>query len=475
MENMPLIIPPNKKVKGLVVYCYKCKTNITSGICKTTGRSIKQCQNGDKHKFKIYISVPGTKNERRTKTLETRDIYEAMKQAIDFEREVKESANQPKQIKREIQQEIEKCNKNQNRPQLLVHALARYIGFLNNEGVPEHLIKERSTEHIKDVERAFKSFAESLSSSGYNLREISIEDIDDAMIGKVFTFLKNKNFANRTFNKYFSYYTSFLKWYAEEYNYPIRNWFKKVERKSSNSNPESITQSEYEALLKQIKPESGIKEYETGIKPERNVYRPWLADGIRLALETGRRREEIINLKWDNIQEKDGIRIIKVEDYKVNRIQKRNSDEEKKFIYIPITDSLEELLNELDFEKYENTDNFILAPEIKISRNRVMADVLSRGFSHYYNQLNTGKKLTFKCLRKTYITNLEIFMGKGNTKAITGHSDDQVIERNYIDKKEMAKAAQGFNVFSSKEGRVIDLKDFRIGTKNKTEEKNLEV
>lgn len=104
-----------------------------------------------------------------------------------------------------------------------------------------------------------------------------------------------------------------------------------------------------------------------------------------------------------------------------------------------------------------------------------MSDTLSRGFTHYYDQLNTGRELTFKSLRKAYITNLEIFMGSGKTKAITGHSDNQVIERNYIDKKEMAKAARGFNVFSAEAERKDDLKEIRTSTKDKTQEKNPEV
>ena len=104
-----------------------------------------------------------------------------------------------------------------------------------------------------------------------------------------------------------------------------------------------------------------------------------------------------------------------------------------------------------------------------------MSDILSRGFTHYYVQLNTGRKLTFKCLRKTYITNLEIFMGSGNTKAITGHSNDQVIERSYIDRKEMAKAAQGYSVFSKEKELDHQLKDIRTTTKRITEQKYLEV
>jgi hypothetical protein len=121
-----------------------------------------------------------------------------------------------------------------------------------------------------------------------------------------------------------------------------------------------------------------------------------------------------------------------------------------------------------------NGDDYLLAPDINISRKRVMADALSRGFSHYYQQLNTGKKLTFKCLRKTYITRLEIYIGRGNTKAVTGHSADKVnvIEQNYIDKKEVAKAADGFTVFHE-ESREVELKEIRT-SKNETQSPKLE-
>lgn len=473
MDHKPLFIPESRKWKGLKIFCYRCQTTV-SDICKFSGKPLSQCKNGEKHVFKVIVHVPGTKNQRRTKKLETRDLNEAIKQAIEFEKEAKSNSFlSSKNEGKELGEKQE--NQNQVRPYFLVHALARYIGWLHNEGVPAHLIRERSEEHIKDVERALKNLVTCLKDNGYNLASLRIEDIDNEIVGKVFLSLEKRKVANRTFNKYFSFYTSFLKWYAEEYDCPIRNYFEKVKRRNLNPKPEAITHREYEALLEKITPENGIKEYNNGVKPMRNLFRPWLADGIRLALETGRRREEIINLKWKDIQENDGYLYIKVEDYKINRIQNRISDEEKKFIYIPVTGSLRKLLDELDYNKYAGTDNFILAPDIKISRGRVMSDILSRGFTHYYDQLNTGRKITFKCLRKTYITNLEIFMGSGNTKVITGHSNDQVIERSYIDRKEMAKAAQGYSVFSKEEGRDHQLKDIRTTTKRIAEQKDLEV
>jgi hypothetical protein len=105
-----------------------------------------------------------------------------------------------------------------------------------------------------------------------------------------------------------------------------------------------------------------------------------------------------------------------------------------------------------------------------------MSDVLTRGFSHYYEQLNTGRELTFKCLRKTYITNLQIFFsGNGDTKAVTGHSANQVIEENYIDKKEIAKASRNFNVFSKEHERAEELNEIRTAVKNKQQEIEMEI
>ena len=474
-NNKPLYIPPTKRLKGLVVYCNKCKTNMID-VCKKSGKSLKHCPNGDKHVFKVYVHVPGTNNERRTKKLDTRNLDEAIRQAIEFRNEVKNNSNEVfnnEKVKVNVNKE---SNVEKKQPAKLMHAMARYIGWLHNEDVPAHMVKNRSDNHIKDVERAFRVLAESIKSNGHKISELTVDDINNNVVGQIYSHLENKKFANRTFNKYFTYYTSFIKWYAQEYDYPLKNCFELVQRKNLNPQPEAITKSEYEALLKQITPENGIKEYENGVKPLRSLYRPWLSDGIRLGLETGRRREEIINIKWKDIQESEGVQFIKVQDYKVNRIQNRITEDEKKYIYVPVTDSLKELLNDLEYEKNRGTDNFILAPDVNISRNRIMSDVLSNGFSHYYNQLNTGRKLTFKSLRKTYITNLQIyFSGNGDTKAITGHSGNQVIERNYIDKREIAKASRGFNVFSKENERADELKEIRNEAKNKSIEPEIEI
>lgn len=467
MEKIkPLYIPKSKKWKGLTVFCNKCKCDVDE-ICKKSYKPISQCKNGNKHVFKAYVHIGGTRNDRKTKSLKTRDLEEAIKQAIEFENEVKGKIKAEKKIdkKHTITNDIK------SQPIFLVNAMAKYISWLNNEGVPAHRVKERSKDYIRDIKNAFIEFSHCLKVNKFKLPTVTIDDINDDMVGLLFEQMEKTGMANRTFNKKIGYYTSFIEWLKEQYNYQGKNYFETVSRKIVIQNPEAISQKEYEALLQQITPENGVNTNERVAR--KNLFRPWLKDGIRLALETGRRREEIINLKWNNINENDGIEYIKVEDYKVNHIQKRVTEQEKKYIYIPVTETLKELLNELEHERYKGSDRYILAPEINIQRYRFMSDSLSRGFTHFYDQLNTGRKLTFKSLRKAYITKLEIFMGSGNTKAITGHSDDQVIERNYIDQKEMAKAAQNFTVFPRKNEKNPTLNEIREMAKNKGREMEL--
>jgi integrase len=411
-----------------------------------------------------------------TKKLKTRDVSEAQIEAIKLYKEVKDgnyseaiaSVDSSKQPSGKI--EVAKSS------HLVKHFLAKYIGFLRNEGVPEHRVEHRSEEHIKDIERGFLLLAECLQKNGYNINTLSMEEINDKLVGKVYSyFLNEKKYSNRSVNKNLGYYATWIKWYQSEFDSKQRNWFDGVRMKSTNPNPQIISKEEFEALIEKTTKANGIKDYESGKKKFRSMYRPWLTQGFRLAIETGRRREEIINLKYNNIILDDaGNSCIRVEDYKVNRIQKRNQESEKKYIYIPITNSLQKLLDELGYEKNKDTENFILAPDLKIKRNKIMSDILSRGFSHFYEQLNTGKGLTFKVLRKTYITNLSIYMGGGGARSITGHSDDGVIERHYLNKQAVANAAKGFNVFNDQANRKNEIEQIRNNSTQKTKTQEIE-
>jgi hypothetical protein len=71
---------------------------------------------------------------------------------------------------------------------------------------------------------------------------------------------------------------------------------------------------------------------------------------------------------------------------------------------------------------------------------------MNKGFSLYYKQLKTGRNLTFKCLRKTYITHLALSLGL-NARVITRHSGDDVLIKHYLDRRLIIKMAETFEVF----------------------------
>lgn len=458
----PLFIPPGKRMRGLglCVFCYKCQTNVID-ICHNGNNgnvALKKCPFGNSHVFKVYKYLPGT-SQRKTLKLETRNVNEAIQQAIAFG---EKTVNGHDFVEPTISKNQKPDVQQSTRAPLVVDSISGYIKWLHGEGVPEHKKKYRSSHFIGEVERKLKLFLECLRKNEYDLSSLTMDQLNDKIVGEYYQYLKDqKRFGSNSFNKHLSYATSWLKWFSDEH-YPVRNWFAPVKRRKSNHISLGITEDEYNALLKKITPENGIGQDGNGKKIQ--YFRYWLADAIRLGLETGRRREEILKLKFSGIEyDKNGRpEFITIDDFKVNRSQNRFTEEEKKYVKIPVTESLYQLLLNLNYEKYKNSDHYILAPKEKFQRTKAMKDTISRGFAQYIKQV-TDRPLTFKCLRKTYITGISLYLG-GNAKAITGHSTDAVIEGHYLVKEELARKAKGLSVFGVI--RNEELKEIRTNSIN---------
>jgi len=76
-------------------------------------------------------------------------------------------------------------------------------------------------------------------------------------------------------------------------------------------------------------------------------------------------------------------------------------------------------------------------------------------------------------LRKTHISQLSVYLG-GNAKSVTQHSSNQVIDKYYLDKKILAKAAQGFEIFPDEAKCKNELHEIRTESKRKNKNKVLE-
>lgn len=429
-----LFIPPSKRSRnGLTVYCNKCKKSVTD-LCGKTGKPLKQCRFGKDHRFKaIYYLKGSERKERFTKILETRNLQDALIMAVLLQQEIQKAPGQ-KNNKTEIESISQEIT--------LVNAFAKYIAYLKNEDVPIHLQKNRSEAHVKDVEYTFGEMLRALHLADLRIEEFLLKELNDVTVGMIYSHFTEKGISNRTHNKYFSYATSFLKWWDAE-QFPIRNWFARVTRKEIISDPKSITKEEFSKLLEVTVPELGEVLYPGTVKPKRDYYRNYLPFAFKLGLLTRLRREELCILKRSNIKYDDSGNMthISVEDFKASRISKRQTPLLK---YVPITVELGKLLEEEFVQRDVKDDDFLIAPELRESRVG-LRDILSRGFTHFFNQTDSKRKLTFKALRKTYVTSLKMQMGKVNS--ITNHSTEKVIDQHYIDREETAKRLKSFSVF----------------------------
>ena len=251
----PLHIPPDKKWPGLTIWCGKCKSTVFD-ICKSTNKPLKNCHSGENHSFKVYSSVPGTKNTRKTKNLKTRNYEEAVQEAIQFHKEVKNKL--PEQnLNFRFQQPKEQHNfqpsLSTDSPKLFLESIAKYIAQLRGENVPKHLKVERTEDYLKDVERHFERMVLALQEAGIDTHILSVTQVNDHIVGVIYNYLLEvKKYSNRTFNKAIGYYSSFISWYIDEYNVTLRNPFRKVKRKKINHNPKAISKEQFELILNEI-------------------------------------------------------------------------------------------------------------------------------------------------------------------------------------------------------------------------------
>lgn len=420
-------VPAKYKRLGIRVRCNACGYQV-SATCKQSGRGIDSCKNKNRHKYMLLVVVPGGKGKRRIRILDTRDFDEVLVELKRFREELK--ANGYHKV---VRAELPK-------PRTLIHFFTKFLDTLEGKNVPEHLIKRVSEAYVADTRRSFEMFLIALCKNGYMKEVLVPDEIGDNEVGIFHSYLlKDLGFAARTYNKHMTTLRKFYTWLVKSERLPVRNPFESVVLQKIEAQENLIiSKEEYEALLDVITRENGI--FYRANRVVKNAYRPWLKDAIRLALETGVRREELFLIKWSDLQEVDpGKYVFRLSNLKVNRIMGTSSS----LKFVPLTKSLRQLLNELGMEEKQGSDDYIIERDKDADMDN-LKDALSRGFSHYI-KLVSDRPLTFKCLRKCYITHLS--MSVGDTGLWTGHSNTKVLRDHYLSSAYIAGNLGEFTIF----------------------------
>lgn len=427
MNNLEL--PKNKRIKGLYIYCNGCN--------KKFSKSHRCSFPVERQVYKAIFTIPAT-TKTKTKVLNTRNLDEAIKLTLEFEQELKINNYYLTKTTNVIE----------NTPQDLNGCISMYLDYLDNQNVWEHQKKVRTKEHIKQVTRYLIRFAEALKISGLNIRNLPVSCISNEHVSIYHSYILNmEECSNRTYNRHMDTVSELFQYLINIKQYPLVNFFssKNIQRKRVNPRIQSITTSDFKKLLSIVTPKNGVQVLLTGER--KHLYFDWLIDAFELGLYTGRRRDEIVNMKFSDIIEEDGIpRLIESEDFKYNIKNNLFSETEKKFCYSPVFMDLNDFLIKIGYEKYKGTDRYLIASESKMTRTSIK-DKMSKAFSHYYSLLNTGRQLQFKHLRKTYITRLNHFTN-GQAEIITGHSGQEIIMKNYHDQTVFNNVIRNFRMIS---------------------------
>ena len=412
-----------QKFNGLTVFCNKCKRNIHN---KQKG---KKCSHPiDKQVYKAIVRT-GSGYERKTKILKSRDFDKAVKEFLDFKDQVKNPILYQKSFQK-------------SKSQLLQDAMAMYIDHMNDVNVPFHLQKHLSETHIYSTTIALEIFVRFIISRGINFKTYKLSQINDTIVGHYCDFLDKKYDSNYTYNGRIRTLRTLFNYLIDQEDYNIKNVWKKVKFKSEKPTDISISEKDFFDLLDIVSPDDAIERIG---KSNRNMYRPWLSDLIRLKAYTGRRNAELFAMKWNMIYYEGGMPIhIESPNIKVNRKQNNFDEKDFQYTYIPVGEELFELLVELKVEENLNSNEFIIAPEIG---NRINIEkYASKYFTFFFKKLNRKYIRQLKHLRQTYITSEDSFINRGISMQ---HSNYSTTSKHYIDRREVAKqmVENGFRVF----------------------------
>ncbi len=393
---------PKNPYKGLKIYCNVCK------------KDSPKCSHYDMQIFRVRIHVPNTKYNVKVRVLKTRVYEDAVKEAIDFRKEL--VSNNYETIKPTIE----------GNDYSLPAAILKYNQYLEGNHPLAQKKKIVSKDYQDECVRYCTYFAESVKKTT-DINRLRIVDINKYDVSAFYSWAKN-HYQSKTFNKCMMALKAFFEYLIKDEEVIMKNPFDSyVALHVTKGENLTLTQNEFLSIYESVDIADPIKIL-GGKGEKKNMYKDYLKDGFKMMLLTGGRREEVLELRWSDIFiTNEGVRFFRIHNRKVERIHKQNDV----IKYIPINADLQIFLEEKGYSEKQKTNDYIFYNE-RTEKIKTLMDSLSKSFTHYKKACNIEKNVSMKNLRKTYITWVETSLGK-NTGKITSHSEYQVLKDYYLD------------------------------------------
>lgn len=418
-----LKIPKRNSLKGLKIFCTKCKFKNPV------------CNHYDKHRYRMHVYAPRPSKKEFTKVLLAMDYKTAFDEGYAFKKEI-ESSN----YKRVNAIPAIKSYS-------LPNAVLKYYQYLSGNYELAHLQKNVGAAYRDECIRYCRYFLRVVSER-VDIKNFNVTDTLALDVANFYKWAESK-YAGKTFNKMLNELKAFYNFLIKVEKIQMENPFETYNTKQVVlSDVKSLTKSEFNKIIDAI--DYGPKSKMDSKGGSKNMYWPHLKEAFKLFLLTGGRREEVLSLRWCQLHEyEDGLSFFKIDNLKVDRSNKtKNLNSEAKKKMIAVNQDLKGLLLELGYEEKKNTTDYIIYPD-RTCTIKTLMDRISKSFTHYKQVAGIESDISLKNLRKTYITWLRVVMDK-QTGLLTSHTSEEILERHYIDPE----------VLSAVEKAVLKLKVF---------------
>ncbi len=408
MEKLEL----KKNNFGLKVTCSKCNKTYNH-------ESLKKCNHPESQKYKVVL-YQGNKPTTTT-NLETRNFADACKDAIELKQNLKNGIL---------------MQSRSYKPSILELA-DEYLDFKKGENVPLMYKKDLTYKYIDSIRQNLEHFMTFMNAHGLNVKTHELKGISEQKADLYYQEVL-ENYEIGSLRTKITIIKNWIDWCIKKRKINVSNVFSNVIIPKNTKAIEAVTVSEFKAIIAEIKKGSLIVEnIHAGNIKKRQAYRDYLVTCYTLAILTGLRREELIQLKWsDLISTKDNkqlvfvVRNIKVE----NQLKKAYKPK-----IIPVNSELQDFLETLNVHDKKGKDEYIIHPERIYSKTSMKNDI-SKSFLYYFKAVFPNKESKpFKALRRTYITYAHDALGK-DVSHFTSHSGEKVLNEHYIDSLLLSKA-----------------------------------
>lgn len=422
--------------EGLYVYCNKCKrySNISDGFL----RKAPDCNHPpERQRFKLKIHIPMTKRSCRTLVLMTRNLQEAERKWGEFKELLEKNSFNLKHIDKEVKVVVDVY--------LLAYQMDRFIDFLTKGGFHKFESPKKVEEGtIKDYLRNFKYFLKSIARV-VDIPSFRIDDVNDDHLDLFVDYIADRTNSNKTYNNIMGSMRAFYNHVIKYEKLKIDNPFARVKARQWKPNTLSFTKAEFEKVLSVTTEQNG-----RDLKTKRNWYKEWLPAAFKLGLYSCLRLEELVTLKYSDIVEVDGVKLIQANNDKVNKLKGNTSNDSLQVKGIPVIRQMQNVLSsDFDYQNKIGQEQFIIAPELA---RRTVDSYIGKGFTHFKRIAKIDENKCFKDLRTTFISEMQAKYNDFKlTTTVSDHSSPEVVKKHYLDQVVMAKRLKDFSLFGLSE------------------------